>query len=318
MASAVSVPRTASRPSDGRWRRRPSAEALAYAGLSLATVGWATGFVAGKLALAEMGPLPVAAWRYVAAALMLFPFALHQRPATVARRARWPLALMVLCGGVLYPWLFLQALALTSATNTSLLIALNPAFTILLAPLVGERYQARRLAGVALAFAGAIVVITGGRVSAAAGLVTAGAGDLLAVAAAAVWAVFNLAARGVVSHLAPAFTNCMIYGAGAVALLALGVEQHPLAQLAAATPTTYGSILGMALLSSVVAGQLFLMGVRAVGVSRTVVFVYVVPVLTAVAAAIVLDEPFALPQTIGGAAVLAGVYWTTRTRTAIR
>src|SRR5437867_5188730 len=222
MASVAVVPRVVS---------RPSAHTLAYAGLTVATVGWTTGFIAGKLALAEMTPLPVAAWRYAAAAVMLFPFAFRQRPVAGMRRAAGPLALMVVCGGVLYPWLFLKALAHTSATNTSLLIGLNPAFTILLAPLVGERLEGRRLAGVVLAFAGAVVVITRGGVGSVAVSLSAGSGDLLAVAAAAAWATFNLAARGVVARLTPAFTNCFIYSVGGGALYLLGQGEHPLAQL---------------------------------------------------------------------------------------
>lgn len=50
MASVAVVPAVVS---------RPSAHALAYAGLAVATVGWTAGFIAGKLALAEMTPLPV-------------------------------------------------------------------------------------------------------------------------------------------------------------------------------------------------------------------------------------------------------------------
>lgn len=68
----------------------------------------------------------------------------------------------------------------------------------------------------------------------------------------------------------------------------------------------------MAVLSSVVAGHLFLTGVRTLGVSRTVVFVYVVPVLTAVLSAIFLGDSFVAPQAIGGTAVLAGVYLSTQ------
>src|SRR2546429_687439 len=198
---------------------RPTPQTLAYAGLSLATVGWAAGFVAGKLALGAMSPLVVAAWRYAVAAAILLPFALRQRPADGLGRAARPLALMVVCGGVLYPWLFLLALSRTSATNTALLIALNPVLTLLFSPLVGERLDRRRLAGVVV----------------------------------------------------------------------------------------------MAVLSSVIAGQFFLIGVRTVGVGRTVVFVYLVPVLTALMSTTLLGEQFLPSQAVGGATVLAGVYWTTRT-----
>ena len=137
-------------------------------------------------------------------------------------------------------------------------------------------------------------------------------GDLLAVTAAACWALFNLASRPVVARLAPAFTNCVVYGLGGLALYALARADVPWAQLAAATPAARGGIVLMALLSSVMAGQLFLVGVRTVGVGRTVVFVYLVPVLTAVLSATILGEPFRVAQVVGGSAVLGGVYWTTR------
>jgi len=68
----------------------------------------------------------------------------------------------------------------------------------------------------------------------------------------------------------------------------------------------------MVMLSSVLAGQFFLYGVHAVGVNRTVVFVYIVPVLTAIGSAVVLGEALLPAQIVGGAAVLAGVWVTTR------
>jgi drug/metabolite transporter (DMT)-like permease len=43
-----------------------------------------------------------------------------------------------------------------------------------------------------------------------------------------------------------------------------------------------------------------------------VVFVYLVPVLTALMSAALLGERFEAAQGVGGAAVLAGVWWTTR------
>src|SRR5438128_11522605 len=100
-------------------QRATSMEArrLAYAGLSLSTVGWAAAFIAGKVALADMTPLAVAVWRYALASTVLLPFAMRQRPVRGIGRAAAPLALMVICGGVLYPWLFLLALAHTSATS---------------------------------------------------------------------------------------------------------------------------------------------------------------------------------------------------------
>jgi len=288
------------------------ASTRAYAGLCVASVAWASAFIFGKVVLAELSALSAGAWRHAFAALILLPFAWRARRAANLRAALLPLSAMILCGGVLYPWSFLAALQRTSATNTSLLIALNPALTYLLAPLVGERYTRQGLLGIALALVGAALVITHGDLAVFTSLTATRTGDLLALVAAAVWATFNLAARRVVAHLPHALTNGLVYGLGSLALFALAGPEHPLQQVANASPAALGSLGAMVLLSSVAAGQLFLYGVHSVGVGRTVVFVYIVPVLTAAASTVLLGEPLFAAQIIGGATVLAGVYVTTR------
>jgi drug/metabolite transporter (DMT)-like permease len=65
------------------------------------------------------------------------------------------LLILLVVGGVIYPWCFLSSLKHTSATNSSLLIALNPVFSVLAAPFVGERLTRHKLAGVLLAMCGA-------------------------------------------------------------------------------------------------------------------------------------------------------------------
>src|SRR5262245_6671189 len=284
----------------------------AYVGLCVASMAWASAFIFGKVVLAELSALSAGAWRHALAALVLLPFAWRRRRAANLRAAIIPLSLMIVCGGVLYPWAFLGALQRTSATNTSLLIALNPALTFLLAPLVGEHYTRQGLFGIALALIGATLVITHGDLGVLTSLTPARSGDVLALVAAVLWATFNLASRGVVAHVPHALINTLIYGLGSLALFALASPEQPLHQFVHASPAALGSLVAMVVLSSVLAGQLFLFGVHNVGVGHTVVFVYVVPVLTAAASTVLLGEPLLPAQIIGGAAVLAGVYVTTR------
>lgn len=291
--------------------RRSRTEVMALSGMAFASLCWAAAFVAGKLVLAEMTPLAAAVWRYALATAVLLPFAMRQLPVAGLRHAAGALTVMIVCGGILYPWLFLAALSRTSATNTSLLIALNPVFTMLAVPLVGERLGRNRIAGVGLALAGAVIVITSGDLGRLQGL-SLNSGDLLAVAAALMWAAFNLASRRVVARFRPAFANCVIYGAGALALALVAQPEWLWSQLVHASAAALAGLVLMAVLSSVVAGQLFLVGVRRLGVSRTVVFVYLVPVLTALLSFVFLAEPLVPAQAVGGVAVLGGVYWSAR------
>lgn len=293
---------------------RPAAlsrEAGAYAGLTLATFGWAAAFIGGKVVMEEMTPLVASAWRYAIAAVLLLPFAFHKLRGVRVGPLLLPLAILVVCGGVIYPWCFLSSLQNTSATNSALLIALNPVFTVLAAPFVGERLTGNRVAGVLLALGGAVIVITQGEMARLLGL-SLNVGDVFALGAAMTWAVFNLTSRLALAQLAPAPINCLVYVVGGVALALLGASEHPLEQLLAASPAALGGLVVMAVLASVLAGQFFLIGLRAIGVSRAVVFVYLVPVLTALLSALLLDEALSLAQLAGGTAVLLGVYLSSR------
>lgn len=288
----------------------------AYLGLTVATVCWASAFILGKVVLREMTPLVLGTWRYVVATVLLLPFALRSGAGgaasfAAARGAVVPLGVMVFFGGVLYPWFFLAALSRTSAANTSLLIALNPVLTLLLSPFVGERLVRARVAGALLAFAGAILVISKGDLGELVAL-RIDAGDLFALAAAGCWATFNLTSRLVVDRVPTSLVNLAVFSGGAVALFVLGASEGPFAQLAGATLPGLAALCAMALLSSVIAGQLFLVGVRDAGVGRAVVFIYLVPVLTALLSVLLLGEALSGAQLCGGSAVLLGLLLTTR------
>lgn len=288
-------------------------ENLARLGLTTAALFWATAFIAGKVVLAEMTPLTAAAWRFVIAGGVLFPIAVRLFPGWSAMRsAARPLALMVLCGGVLYPWIFMNALARTTAANTSLLIALNPVFTLCVSGLVGERLSMRNAIGAVLALTGAAMVITRGDWAAVTQLTALNSGDLLALMAAACWACFNLCSRGVAVRLPHAFTNGLIFGVGGIALCVMARGDAPIQQLVAASPAALACLGVMAILSSVLAGLLFLQGVRVLGVNRTVLFIYLVPPLTAGLSLVLLGESLHLSQLVGGALALCGVYWATK------
>ena len=288
-------------------------EAFASLGLGIAALFWAAAFIAGKVVLAEMSPLSVAAWRFVIAGGVLLPIAYHQFPGWQAlKSAARPLAFMTLCAGILYPWIFLAALARTSAANTSLLIALNPIFTLCLSGLVGERLSARNAIGAALALSGAAMVITRGDWSAVAQLTALNTGDLLALLGAACWASFNLTSRSVAVGLPHGFVNGLIYGIGGVVLFTMASAEAPVQQLFAASTAALACLCLMAIVSSVIAGMLFLHGIRTLGVNRTVLFIYLVPPLTALQSVLLLGETLHLAQLAGGALALAGVYWATK------
>ncbi len=280
---------------------------LASLGLLVATLGWGGAFIAGKLVLRELPAVSSAAWRYVGAALVLLPFGLrHLRSVSIAPVAG-PLAVMVGCGGVLYPLLFMASLERTSATNTSLIVAIMPVLTCLLCPLVGEKISVRRWCAVGLALIGAVVVISRGDPHRLIELRSLNSGDLLALAAAAVWSVFNLASRSVVARLPGSLVNSFVFGGGAVVLFALALPESPVDQLTKASSVALAGLLYLAVVPSVMSGLAYLHAVRVLGLGRTVVFIYCVPFVTAALAALILGEDLNWYQAAGGGLIFSGL-----------
>ena len=280
---------------------------LAFLGLVLAALGWGGAFIAGKLALREISVLTASAWRYVFAAAVLIPFAVRHAGNVSLSNSAGALFIMFLCGGLMYPLLFMTALERTSATNTSLIVALMPVLTLFLCPLIGESVSRRRWFAAFVALGGAAVVISRGEIAVLVGLSSFNPGDVFALAAAGVWAVFNLASRRAVVELPTSVINAILYGSGGAIMMILALPEMPLLQLQDASSIGWGSVLFLAIVPSVFSGHLYLNAMRVLGVSRSVVFIYCVPFVTAALASLFLGETINRYQTIGGVLIFAGL-----------
>ena len=169
-----------------------------------------------------------------------------------------------------------------------------------------------RVLGAGLAFAGAITVISRGDLHELLAL-RIDTGDAFALAAAGCWATFNLTSRLVVDRVPGVDGQSRgVLGRSGRDVRARSGRGTRSRSSRNATAPALAALVGMALLSSVVAGQLFLVGVRDAGVGRAVVFIYLVPVLTAVLSVLLLGEALSGAQLAGGAAVLLGLLLTTR------
>jgi len=116
--------------------------------------------VVGKLVLGELSPLAFAGTRVAIATPILLLLA-WRRDRFVPARSDWPrLALLGLLGIFANQTLFLVGLSYTTATSSAILMPSIPVFTAAVAALLGvERVAGRRLAGILLAAAGALVLL---------------------------------------------------------------------------------------------------------------------------------------------------------------
>ncbi len=137
----------------------PRAPYLTYGALLSVAVLFSLNYIISKLGMQEFAPLTFAWLRCAGASVLLTLFARGERlPREDARR----LILFAVLGVVINQTLFLSGLAFTTVQVAAILVTSTPVFTLAGAILIGqERATAVRIGGIALACAGALLVVGG-------------------------------------------------------------------------------------------------------------------------------------------------------------
>jgi drug/metabolite transporter (DMT)-like permease len=285
-----------------------------YAKLVAVPAIWGGTFIAGRILALAVPPAVGALLRYLVAVVALLVAArwLEGGLPRLTRRQLLGTLLLGATGILAYNLFFLGALALLPASRTSLIIALNPVVTIAAGSLLlGERTNARRWVGVAVALVGVWIVVSRGDVlGSATGAI--GRGELLMFGGVCSWAAYTLIGRRVLEGLTPlaATTYASLWGTAMLAAAAA----HGLGELRATdfTAPVVLSVLYLGVLGTSVAFVWYYQAVQRLGAARTVIFNNLVPVFGASFGVLLLGEPLLPSMLAGGAIAVAGVTLVSR------
>jgi drug/metabolite transporter (DMT)-like permease len=193
----------------------------------------------------------------------------------------------------------------TTAGTASVVIAGAPAMALTMSLGLGlEEFSRRRAAGLAVAFAGVVVVIllgSGQRVS-----LDSSKGPLLVLVAAAAFAAYNVLAKPLLGRF------------DAIAISSAASLAGTLAQLPFAAWGTAGRLTGMSagdlvlvlylgLVCTLAGYVLWTIGLRGLDPSRAVAYLYGVPVVAVAVGALTLGESVTAWLAVGGVLVVGGV-----------
>jgi drug/metabolite transporter (DMT)-like permease len=234
-------------------------------------------------------------------------------PAPVTRRDWLQLAALGVVGHCLYQYFFVEGLAHTSVTNSSLLLAATPIIIALVSAALGQdRIGSLHWIGVALSVAG-IYVVVGHRAGNAGSSLR---GDLMMLVAVCCWAAYTLGSRELILRHSPVGVTGVSMAIG-TALYVPAVAGHLLAvDWTEVSASTWGALVYSAMFSLAVAYTIWYAAVREIGSARTSVYSNLVPLVAVAAGVLFLGEPLSARKIAGAAAVLLGVALT-RVNTAI-
>jgi len=278
-------------------------------GALLAVVLWGVSFVATKAVVREVPPIAIVFARSVlGTALLAAILRARGEPTLPPRASLGPLALMGFVGVAFHGVLQAHALTLTSAVNTGWLIALVPVWSALLAGALGrERFGAGKLAGLAVGFAGTLLVVTRGRLDAGVVALPATRGDLLVLASTVNWAVYSLLGHGTIRRLGPTRATAGALLLGALMLLPFFAASGGPAVFARLSGAGVAALLFLGVACSGLGYLYWYRALERVEPSRVAALLYLEPLVTLGAATALLAEPVGLVTVAGGALVVGGV-----------
>lgn len=271
---------------------------------------WSTGFIVARYGMPHAPPLSFLAWRYVLSSLCFLPWIVLARVAWPATRAQWlHLAVTgVLMHGGYLGGVWAAVKAGMGSGLVALIVGVQPVLTAVWLSSRGSRVSARQWVGLALGFAGLVLVVSrkfgqGGEAD-------------LANLSLAVLALLSITTGTLYqkTFVAP----CDVRSANAVQLMAALLVTLPLALLESETvrwTTATGapnlelmaamawSVLGLTLGGS---SLLYLLIQRGAATSVTSLL-YLVPPTTALMAWVLFAEPVTLVTITGTVLTAAGV-----------
>jgi drug/metabolite transporter (DMT)-like permease len=279
-----------------------------YALLVATTVVWGGSFVAVKHALNYLSPLELLLMRFAPASLafgLLIGWRHRQGAGTLLRKEWRLLALMGLLGVLVYHLALNTGSQLIPAGTASLIMAAEPAFVFLLSLfLLGERLTWSKALGLMVAFIGLFVVIRFASQEQIDFRYVQGA--LITLLAPISWAAYTIVSRPLATKYPPLAVTGMGVVFGALPVL-FTATQGLLLKLQQMPWDGWASVLYLALLATVCGVTVWVTALQRLEASRVGVFIYLVPLWSAVLSKLVLAEPITPALVLGAGLVIGGV-----------
>ena len=267
-------------------------------------VVWGTTFVASKVLLERFTPLEILFYRFVLGFVILTIICPRRlRGTTLAQELTFAAA--GLCGVCLYFLLETIALTYTMASNVGVILSTSPFFIAILSRLfLGEALRGRFFVGFVFAITGVgLISFNGVR------LELNPMGDLLSVGAALSWGVYSLLTRRIGSfglNVIQTTQRIFLYGLLCLAGSLLFIEAR-FSPARLAEPIGFLNIAYLGVGASALCFVTWNFAVKVLGPVRTGVYLYLAPVVTVTASALILSERVTAMAALGTCLILIGL-----------
>lgn len=268
---------------------------------------WGTTFISTKVLLQAFTPIEILFIRFAMGYVALWCVYPRRLVVTEKKQEGYFMAAGLL--GITLYYLFENiALTYTLASNVGVIISVAPFFTVIFSCLLlkGGRPNGFFLLGFSLAMAGIFLICFGG----SAALRINPLGDALALVAAAIWALYAMLTKKISDfgyNTIQATRRTFFYGLVFMAPALFFMDFNSDAQRLLSVKYLL-NLLFLGLGASAMCFVTWNFAVKVLGSVKTSVYIYMVPVITAMTSAFVLGEPLTGKVICGIVLTLAGLF----------
>ncbi|WP_432454867.1 MULTISPECIES: DMT family transporter [unclassified Agarivorans] len=279
--------------------------------LVFCTFFWGSCFPIGKHALNEVHALTLVFWRFVIAAGCLLIYLLWadmQKLSLSLNQWLWVVTVSVIGVGGLNLGLF-TGLTYTNAANGSLIMALSPLMTSLIACIVLRKLPSfAQCLSLLVSLSGVLLVVTNGHLETLVSM-KINHGDKLIFLGMLAWSLYTYCSQGI-SRWMPVIPYTllgMLSGASVIGLMCLLTPNvHPLTEVLEGSLLSVLDLVYIGVFGTVAGYLLWLNGVRHLGASNASLFFNLVPIF-AVFTSFLMGQAVTQLQLLGILIVIAGL-----------
>ncbi len=289
--------------------RRRQQEFRAEAWLLLVVLIWAANYPLMKWTISGMDVFIFNAIRFLVATLFTAVVFFSRASWVPIDRDGWK---GIVASGVVAHWLyqvvFVVGLSMTTAGNTAVLMATSPLWTLFIhAAIHRERIKPAAWLGMVISLAGVTAIIVGSGKKIDLGG-TAMLGDLIAVAAAVLWALHTNLQKPLVASYSVFQLTFVMMAIGGFGLSLIALPRAFTFPWQATPWTYYLASMASGAVSIGVGSILWSHGVKRLGPSRTSTFSNLIPVVAFIISYLTLHEELLMIQIIGVGVTIFGVW----------
>ncbi len=281
----------------------------------MAAFFWSGAFIAGKYSVGSFNPGMLTFLRFGIASVIIMGVLIIRQPKDwmIRKSELAPVFILGLIGMVGYHMLFFEALKYTTATNASMVVALNPMVTALIAAAVaGELLSRRKVGLILIALLGVILTLTNWDL----GIITRlemNFGDVIMLAAVLCWAIYSILVKRFMVGFTPlkltaySFLSCTLMLMPFIAFNSMNLIEVKTAQAGA-----WGAVIYMAIFPTVIGYLIQQMSIKKVGASQTSIYINLVPVFSLILANFILGESITIQKLISSGMIILAVFLYSR------